>query len=443
MIEAGMNIARLNCSHGDWESKRQWITWIRELSPSVAPIAILADLSGPKFRVGDIPGGSLQLAANAEVSVGPNGQLPINQPEVLEVLTVGTRVILGDGEVEIQIVREEGDQFVASVVDPGEVKSRKGISVVGKAFRSSALTEKDLVDLREASNAGVDFVALSYVRHAEDIRLLRWELGKIGCNAKICAKIETPEAVRDISEILEESDMIMVARGDLGLQMDIEEVPVVQKRIINHCGHVGKPVITATQMLESMMTNSRPTRAEASDVFNAILDGTDSVMLSGETAAGNYPLECVKVMSRLATQAEAMLGRTLFDQRVKLFPESHTDAIARSVADLEAQLEPAAILTTSTSGQTPRLVSKFRGETDILCGSWENTTVMYMAAVWGVSATFTPAPASTEDISNNAINQFVQLGRLKDGDLIILTAGVPPGKAGSTNLIMTQTVKSK
>jgi pyruvate kinase len=440
LIEAGMNVARLNCSHGDWAAKKQWVEWIRELSPTCGPVAILADLQGPKFRVGIMPGSGLELVAGQKVTIGPGAQIPIDQPEILAEMAPNSRILLGDGEIEIYIDSEEGSIHHGTVLAGGLLKSKKGVTLVGKTFKVPALTDKDLEDIKEAVAAKVDFVALSYVNHAEDIRLLKWELNKQGAHVKICAKIETRQAVEEIDEILEEVDMIMVARGDMGLQMDIEEVPVHQKQIIKHCGYVGKPVITATQMLESMMITSRPTRAEVTDVFNAILDGTDALMLSGETAAGAYPIECVNVMSRIACEAETMMRRSKFDNREDDV-ESHTVAIARAVATLEEQLQPEAIVTTTTSGQTPRLVSKFRPNAPILCASWNPETVAYMAIVWGVEATLIAPPTTSEEVLQHAVDTFAEAGRLNEGDLIILTAGVPAGKPGNTNLIMTQNVK--
>lgn len=441
LIDAGMNVARLNCSHGDWEAKRRWIEWIREMSPSHGPVAILADLQGPKFRVGTLPTSGLDLVAGQMVTLGVDAQIPIHQQEILDEMDAGDKLLLGDGEIEIRINHHTGQWFEGTVVTGGNLKSKKGVTLVGHAFKVPALTNKDVGDLREAVDAGVDFVALSYVKQAEDIKLLKWELDKLGAKPKICAKIETPEATHELDSIIEEVDIIMVARGDMGLQMDIEDVPRLQKRIIERCGEYGRPVITATQMLESMMANPRPTRAEVSDVFNAITDGTDAIMLSGETAAGQYPIECVKVMSRIAIEAEYELGETIYLRQAKVEPEEHTEAIALAVATLERQLAPAAIITTSTSGQTPRLVSKYRPKSSILCASWTPATVNYMAVVWGVQACLIDPPENTDDILKNATEVFCKCGRLKNGDMVIFTAGVPAGKPGSTNLIMTQEIK--
>lgn len=443
LITAGMNVARLNCSHGDWEAKSKYIQWIRELSPDCGPVAILADLQGPKFRVGDLPSGGLELVAGQLITIGKEAQLPISQQEILDEMDPGERLLLGDGEIEIRIESKDGEWFKGTVITGGNLKSRKGVTLVGQAFKVPALTPKDIEDLHQAVNHGVDFIALSYVKNAQDIEYLKEEIAKLNANVKICAKIETPEAIQDLNNILEEVDIVMVARGDMGLQMEIEDVPRLQKQIIQRSRERGIPVITATQMLESMMVNPRPTRAEVSDVFNAILDGTDAVMLSGETAAGQYPIECVRVMSRIALEAEYELGESIFIRETQHEPEEHTEAMALAVATLERQLAPAAVVTSSTSGQTPRLVSKFRPKANILCTSFKPETVAYMAVVWGVEAVLTPLPPRDADLFEEVTNTFVEKNRLKGGDLVILTSGVPAGVAGNTNLILTQVVKQR
>ena len=440
LIDAGMNVARLNCSHGDWVAKKQWIEWIRELSPTHSPVAILADLQGPKFRVGVLPGGSIELSTGSVVTIGVDGQIPIDQKEILEAMSPNTRLLLGDGEIEIKIQSKEGAWFQGRVVTGGTLKSRKGVTLVGKVFDVPALSEKDIEDVVEAYNNKVDFIALSYVKSANDIRDLRRVMERLGATQHVCAKIETREAIKELSQIIKVVDIVMVARGDMGLQMDIEDVPVAQKHIIEVCGEAGIPVITATQMLESMITNARPTRAEASDVFNAIIDGTDAIMLSGETAAGQYPIECVKTMSRIAEAAESLQHREYMNG----YPpkvDTHTDAVVLAVSQLEKELKPKAIVTTSTSGQTPRLISKFKPKAPILCASQLPRTLAYMAVIWGVEAVRIPADKDTDENLYNTIEIYTKLKRLKIGDQYIFTAGVPAGKPGNTNMIMTQVVK--
>lgn len=446
LIDAGMNVARLNCSHGDWDQKRQWVQWVRELSDSIAPVAILADLQGPKFRVGVIAGGSIDLSPGQVVLVGPDpaADIPIHQPEILKAITPGARLLLGDGEIELRIGEVQTSGYLAKVVTGGELKSKKGVTLVNKVFDVPALTPKDLEDIAIAAEVGVDFIALSYVKNASDIRELRREVEKHDPTIGLCAKIETREAVRNIEELLKVVDLIMVARGDMGLQLDIDEVPMLQKRIIAECAWAGKPVITATQMLESMIHSPRPTRAEATDVFNAILDGTDAVMLSGETAAGDYPIECVKTMVRIAERAEGLYNRTA--QEAEFYERArkgvnHTDAIAHAVSSLTNLLDPKAIITTTTSGQTPRLVSKFRPKAPILCATWNARTQARMAVVWGVESVLIPLPETTDETIQKAIDTFYRHKRLKLGDRVIVTAGVPAGQPGHTNMILTETVR--
>lgn len=446
LIDAGMNVARLNCSHGDWVQKLRWIEWIRELSPDIAPIAILADLAGPKFRIGDLVNGPLELKPNDTVTIGDSTEanIPLHEAAMLKAIAVGCRLLLGDGEIELRVTGKNDDLFSARVVTGGVLKSRKGLTVFNKVFETPALTEKDIEDVQSAVDAGVDFIALSYVKNASDVRELRRVVDRLDKGIRLCAKIETREAVKDLDNILRVVDLVMVARGDLGLQVEIEDVPLIQKRIIDACTWAGRPVITATQMLESMITNSRPTRAEASDVANAILDGTDAVMLSGETAAGQYPVECVRTMARIAETTEGHFDR---DRLERLFVEhskdgiDHTDAIAHSVARLTHLIRPKAIVTTSTSGQTPRLVSKFRPRVPILCATWDPRTQRQMAVVWGVEAVHINLPTNTDEIVGRAVDAFLRKKRLNTGDRVVITAGIPAGLAGNTNMILTEVVK--
>lgn len=444
LIDAGMNVARINCSHGDWQTRANWVSWIRELSPSVHPVAILADLQGPKFRIGEVTGGSMNLATGQMITVGQTAEslIPIPSNEIFEALAAGSRVLLGDGNVELKIAEQTGHAFVAKVLSGGQVKSRQGVTLVGKSFNVPPLTPKDEQDLYEAAKLGVEYIALSYVRTASDMREFRRMVDKFDTQIGLIAKIETRDAVKALDEIIRCSDAIMVARGDLGLQVDLEEVPIIQKRIIEKCGEAGKPVITATQMLESMIASPRPTRAEATDVANAILDGTDAVMLSGETAAGQYPIEAVKTMARVAEAAEDVFDHDAWlelpDRRG--YHLTTTEAVAYAAAKLAVRLKAKAILTTTTSGQTARLVSKFRPKAPILCASWDERTHRKMGLVWGVISKMVPTPDSTDDIMSNAINAFLRDKKLKVGDQVVVTAGVPAGVPGHTNLILVETI---
>lgn len=443
LIAAGMNVARINCSHGDWDTRHQWIEWIRAENRMIGPVGILVDLQGPKFRIGALPEGVLEVRAGDAMTIShvdPHAQLYIGGKEIWEAMSTGDRLLLGDGDVELKLGVDRGDSFDAKVVTGGLIKSKQGVTLVGKSFETPALTDKDLIDLQEAARAKADFVALSYVRRASDLRELRRVLDKIDYHPLICAKIETTQALKELDEILKVADLVMVARGDLGLQMDLEDVPLAQKRIIRKCNWVGKPVITATQMLESMVNLARPTRAEATDVANAILDGTDAVMLSGETATGKYPIEAVKVMARIAESAEASFNHDQFFESMEAHAES-TSAVAEAAVQLANTLKVRAILTTSTSGLTPRMVSKFRPRMPILCTSWSDSTFTQLSVCWGVETIALPSPDSTDDIVQRAIDGFLKAKRLKVGDSIVITAGVPAGRAGNTNLIMVETVK--
>ena len=445
LIKAGMNVARLNCSHGDWATRAKWIKWIRELSPSIAPIGILVDLQGPKLRIGQVRNGAFQLSPGQIVSVGRSAKndVPITQPEILDKLKRGDCLLLGDGNVELKIRAAKGNDFEAQSITGGSIRSRQGVTLVGKTFQVSAFTAQDQKDLKEACKLGADFIALSYVHSAEELAQLKSAIKSHKSKARVCAKIETRAALKNLDAILAEADMAMVARGDLGLQMNLEDVPLAQKEIIRKSNALAKPVITATQMLESMISAPRPTRAEVADVANAILDGTDAVMLSAETATGAFPIQCVETMSRIAAKAEsildheAILSRETMQAAGKAGPPQ---AIARAVARLAESLLPKAILTTSTSGQTACLVSKYRPRTPILCATWNETTHRQLSVVWGVDAIHLPLPKSTDEIVQKAMEGFVRHKRLKSGDSVIVTAGVPPGP-GKTNLILHEVVR--
>ncbi|MBS1720966.1 MAG: pyruvate kinase [Armatimonadetes bacterium] len=445
LIDAGMNVARLNCSHGDWEAKAQWIEWIRELSPECAPVAIMADLQGPKFRIGLIENDILDVKSGSVVTVGEGmAQIPIHQKEILSALDPGVKVLLGDGVVELKIIDGENGLYRAKALSGGIVKTKQGITVRDRVFDTPALTKKDIEDVQQAVKYGVDYIALSYVKHAMDIRQLRQTIDRLDPAIRIVAKIEMADAIQDLKNILQVADVIMVARGDLGLQMDIEAVPIAQKKIIDLCTLHGRPVITATQMLESMMENPRPTRAEATDVANAILDGTDAVMLSGETASGQYPVECVRTMARIAERAEGIFDRERLErdfQERSRSTISRTEAIAHSVADLAAKLKPEAIVTTTASGQTPRLVSKFRPKAPILCASYDERVTRQMAVVWGVEAITIKLDTTTEATISHAIDSFLHRKKLALGDHVLVTAGVPAGTTGNTNMILSEVVR--
>ncbi len=443
LMSAGMNVCRLNCSHGDWDTRHKWISLIREMNRAISPVGILVDLQGPKFRIGALADGVIEVKAGQSLvisHVDMTAQLYIGGKEMWVAMESGDRLLLGDGDVELKLGLDRGDSFDAKVLAGGLIKSKQGVTLVGKSFETPALTDKDLLDVVEAAKAKADFVALSYVRRASDLRELRRVLEKLDYHPMIVAKIETQQAVKEIDEILKVADVIMVARGDLGLQMDLEDVPLVQKKVIRKCNEAGRPVITATQMLESMVNLARPTRAEATDVANAILDGTDAVMLSGETATGKYPIEAVKVMSKIAETAETGFDHDKHFYSLEALNEN-TSAVAEAAVQLATTLKVKAILTTSTSGLTPRMVSKFRPKMPILCTAWTESTFQQMSIVWGVETILLESPETTDDVVQRAIDGFLIEKRVKVGDSIVITAGVPAGKVGNTNLIMVENVK--
>lgn len=441
-----MNVARFNCSHGDWETKKRWAEWIRELSPAIGPVAILVDLQGPKFRIGQVAGGMIDLQAGQTVIVGPveNAQIPIDQPEILSTLSANTKLLLGDGNVELRISGQHGEGWQAKVICGGIVRARQGVTVVGKVFDVPCMTDQDMGDIKQAAAIQADFVALSYVRDGQDMVKLRESLAKLDPAIALCAKIETKEAVRNLDDILKASDLIMVARGDMGLQMDIEDVPLTQKKIIQACLEQGKPVITATQMLESMCSSPRPTRAETTDVANAILDGTDALMLSGETANGEYPLECVRMMVKIAEKAEPAYDRKPLEQRFKDLKKrkevNQTLAVAHAAIDLVDLTGAQAVVTASTSGLSPRLISRFRPNVPIYCATLNQRVQRQLAVTRGVHAAHLNMPKTTDHNIQGSIDAFAQGKRLKSGDLVIVTSGWPAGVPGNTNLITAQVI---
>ncbi len=437
---AGMNVARLNCSHGDWDGKRDLVRWVRELNTGLSPIAVLADLQGPKFRIGQIEGGFVELQTGDTLTIGHGhgAMLPMADDEVWAAMAPGDRVLFGDGDVEVRLGDCNHGVFKAEALTGGKVKSRQGVTLVGKSFDAPAITDKDLEDVEEAVRYGCDYIALSYVRHPDDMRRLREIVDRLDPTVRLVAKVETPEALDLIDDVIEASDAVMVARGDLGLQMDIEDVPIAQKIIIRKANLAGKPVITATQMLESMIVNARPTRAEATDIANAILDGTDALMLSGETASGAYPVEAVRTMARIAEKTESTLdpNERLADPEENPDRGAPTEAVALAAVTIANTLRVRAILTTSASGTTPRLVSKYRPAVPILCAAWDERTQQQMALVWGVESVRMPPTTNTDEAVAFLVESFRQRGVLSPGDQYVVTAGYPTGSRGNTNMIL-------
>ena len=448
LLAAGMNVARLNFSHGSREEHAGWIRRIRELSEQLRlPVAILQDLAGPKVRIGEVPGGEVTLKDGEEFALsvgeaaGPDSGASVNYPQIITETPVGARILLADGNLELRVEAKAPRVLRCRVVAGGVLRSQVGINFPGHSPSVPALTPKDYEDLRFGLAQGVDFVALSYVRSARDVLAAREFIRGQGAETPIIAKIEKHEALGQLAEILAAADGLMVARGDLGVEVPLERVPLLQKQIIAAANRAGKPVITATQMLLSMVDHSRPSRAEATDVANAILDGTDAVMLSEETAAGHYPVEAVKFLDQVSRATEESFPYTAWlrsraAEGRGLIPESVSFAACEMALDLEA----AAILTNTDGGGTARLISRFRPQTRIIALTSRPETWRRLCLSWGVLPLLAPASQDIDEMLRVVVAEAVQAGLLQAGDRVIITAGTPIGTRGTTNLIKAATI---
>jgi pyruvate kinase len=437
LIDAGMNVARINCSHAEPDMRERWVGWIRKIADEKGVfVAILFDLQGPKFRLGEIAGEAIDVEPGAAIQVGPlPGQLPIERPEILGALTSGRRVLIGDGDVTFRVAANQG-VITLICLTGGQIRSRQGVTVAGVGFDSPPLLPKDIEDLQSAADLSVDYVAISYVRRAADVVEAVKRARKLNKHLRVIAKIEMREAVRDIDGIVAASDGVMVARGDMGLQMAIEDVPLVQKRIIGLCRGAGKPVITATQMMESMVVNPRPTRAEATDIANAIFDGTDAIMLSGETAYGKHPILAVEYMDRIARKTERSSAylRSIMEPKGDRISQA-TEAVARSAVGIASNIKVKAIVCFSSSGFTARMIAKYRPQTRILCATPVVQTARQSALFWGVKPILTPPFGATEEMIDGGFKAAIERGEIKPGDMVVVTAGLPVGKPGTTNFV--------
>lgn len=446
LAKAGVNVVRFNCAHGDWAERRERMADVRAAETAVGrPIAILLDLAGPKVRLGKVAGGTRRLSVGDDVRIelrdpSPDGlHLPI--AEFFAVCRPSSKILIGDGYVSLKVSEVTADRITARVLTGGEVSNHQGVTLAGQSVPLDAITEKDDADLRTGLAEGIDYVALSYVRSFHDIERLRSLIEGHGADVPIIAKIETREAVREINVVISAADAVMVARGDLGLQVDFEEVPWLQKRIIAECNQVGKPVITATQMLESMIVNSRPTRAEAADVFNAILDGSDAVMLSGETAKGAHPVAAVEAMARIAVEAEAaMRTERTAAGRTPSASANPTMSVAGAACRLAAELGARAIISATTSGHTARMVARFRPRAGLLAATPNERVYRRLAMVWGVEPLLLNRANNTDEMIDAAIRAGKESRAVKPNDMVIVTAGIPIGVSGNTNLIFVRRV---
>lgn len=454
LFDAGVNIVRINASHGTPAIREEWIRRVQAVrAERGAPIGILMDLHGPRIRVGKLaepltltPG---QMVTFAPEAVAQEDEIPTTYPELAGDVTVGSRILLDDGLLAVDVTRVHGDRVVGRVQYGGLLKANKGMNLPGVDVSAPAVTDHDRQDALHAVALGIEYIGVSFVRRPEDVQELRAIIPK---STRLIAKIEKDTAVNNLNSILEASDGVMVARGDLGVELPFEQVPLVQKRIIQRANRHGKPVITATQMLESMINNPRPTRAEASDVANAIIDGTDAVMLSAETAVGSYGLEAVLAMDRIAREVEAHRNRPPEGERRRwALPAPHVgrtddglmpteDAIAVAVAAASDLLQASAIVCFTSSGFTARTVSSYRPKVPILALTAESETYHQLGLVWGVVPTMMDHLKNYDPMWQAARAELLARGLATEGSRVVVTCGVPFDVPGTTNLLKVETV---
>jgi pyruvate kinase len=449
LMNAGMNVARLNFSHGDHEEHGARIANIREAARRTGKtVGILLDTKGPEIRTGDMAEEKVVLNAGQQLIIsmkevkGTAEKISVTYSGLAKDVHPGSKILLDDGLIELEVISRTDDEIVTKVLNSGELKSKKGVNVPGVSVNLPGITEKDAKDILFGIEQGIDFIAASFVRRASDVLEIRELLEKNHAgHIMIIPKIENREGVENIDEILSVSDGLMVARGDLGVEIPAEEVPLVQKMLIKKCNALGKPVITATQMLDSMQRNPRPTRAEASDVANAIFDGTDAIMLSGETAAGEYPIEAVKTMDRIAFRTEQALNyRELYETRSRDSETTITDAIGQAVTNTALKLKVSTIITATVSGHTAKVVSKYRPKALILAVTSTEEALRKLTLFWGVYPVLGKTAASTDEMLESAVDQALKSGFVHHGDLVVITAGVPVGEVGTTNLLKVHVV---
>jgi pyruvate kinase len=439
-----MDAARLNLSHGSHADHAARAALVRELQEECGkPLALIADLQGPKIRVGTLAE-PLMLPTGGEVTVvyadsAPDGELPLAPSVIGEVLRPGHEVLIDDGLVRLRVDEVEHERARCGVVVGGTVRSQKGVNLPGVPIPIPSLTRKDLDDLEFALGLGVDFVALSFVRSAADVRDLRGLLEQEGSSAHVIAKIEKSEAIDALDEVLAETDAVMVARGDLGVEIGPAIVPLLQKRIILRALERGKPVITATQMLESMIHQPEPTRAEASDVANAVLDGTSAIMLSAETATGEYPVHAVETMDRIARAIEPSLG---YRHQIPEATEDPTigNAMSNAACDIAEALGAAAMLVPTFTGKTASAVARLRPHRPIVGLSHHQWAIQQMALEWGVTPRWIPETENVEDLWERSVEAARDSGLVDEGDTVVITAGTAVNIAGTTNVIKVDVV---
>jgi pyruvate kinase len=438
LINAGMNMARLNLSHGGYPEHQARLDQVRIAAKEAGvPVAILVDLQGPKIRLArfaagphDLSRGDIFTITTDEVE-GTKDRVGTTYKGLPGDCKTGDRILIDDGKVTVEVVEVKGNDVITKVIEPGAVSNNKGINLPGVAVSVPALSEKDMDDLRWGLKAGADFIALSFVRSADDIVDVHRIMDEVGIRIPVIAKIEKPQAVANLQEIVNAFDGIMVARGDLGVELPIEEVPLVQKHCIELAREAAKPVIVATQMLDSMITNSRPTRAEATDCANAVLDGADALMLSGETSVGAFAIEAVQTMARIITHTEE--GGMDMIRPMKSTPKTKGGAITKAATEVGAIVGAKYLVTFTQSGDSARRTARLRSPIPILAFTPEVGTYNRMALDWGVEPELTPMVKHTDEMVKQVDTFLLDSKRCKEGELVVIVAGSPPGIPGSTN----------
>lgn len=448
MIAAGMNVARLNMAHGDLDEHRRRIAAVREAAREMGvTIPILMDIKGPEIRIGQLEEASYDLfkdqtfVLTTEQIMGNGNRVSVNYPGLPQDVKPGSIVLIDDGSIELQVVETSGIEVMCRVLTGGVLKQRKGVNLPGIRTSLPGVTERDIQHIEFGVQENIGIIAMSFVRNGDDVRAVREILEKHQAGrTPIISKIENEEGMTNFADILQASDGIMVARGDLGVEIATEEVPIAQKEMIRACNRAGKPVITATQMLDSMQRNPRPTRAEVSDVANAVLDGSDVVMLSGESAAGKYPVESVKTMAAIAERTEQSIEYNAALELDAELTNEITEVICQAVVSSAQRLLAAAILAPTESGFTARMIAKYKPSAPVLAITSNEPVINLLSMVRGVTPILGEQHDSTDQIIRSAIQQAEGLGYVKAGDLAIVSAGIPIGKSGTTNLLKVERV---
>jgi pyruvate kinase len=440
LVDAGMDVARMNLSHGSYDDHELVYARVREASDaSGRSIGIFADLQGPKIRLGRVAGGPLKLASGASFTITTRdvpGDAEICSTTYAALpgdVAAGDQILIDDGKVRLVVTAVEGTEVATRVVVPGPISDHKGINLPGVPVSVPAMSEKDIEDLRWGLHLTVDFIALSFVRSASDVEDVRKIMREEGVLLPVIAKIEKPQAIDNLDEIVKAFDGFMVARGDLGVECPLEDVPFLQKRVVEKARRNAKPVIVATQMLESMISNPAPTRAEASDVANAVLDGADAVMLSGETSVGEYPIETVRTMARIisSTEDHELHHMAAIDWQ----PKTRGGVIAKAAAEVAERVGAKYLVAFTQSGDSARRLARYRGAIPVLAFTPEAQVRSQLAMTWGVETFQTAQVEHTDEMVRQVDEQLLQIGRVKEGDLVVIIAGSPPGIPGSTNAL--------